>query len=167
MASAKFRRNNQDKVLFGVASGLADYFNVDPVLVRLAFVLFCLFGGFGFVTYLVLAVIMPREDTDATQQADVMRENVRDMPNEAADVASRVADAVRGTSPADEGGRESQTGPDETRRRSSFGMVLVLLGMLFLLANFGTFWWFDWGKLWPLMLVGIGVAIITGRFRRA
>jgi phage shock protein PspC (stress-responsive transcriptional regulator) len=48
-------------MLFGVAGGLADYLNVDPVLVRLFFVLFALSTGWGFIVYILLAVLM-KED---------------------------------------------------------------------------------------------------------
>jgi phage shock protein PspC (stress-responsive transcriptional regulator) len=59
MSDKKLVRSMDDRMLFGVASGLAHYLNVDPVLVRLFFVLLTLSNGFGLVIYLVLAVLMP------------------------------------------------------------------------------------------------------------
>ena len=47
-------------MLCGVCSGLADYFNIDPTLVRLAWVVFCALGGSGILAYIVAAVIIPR-----------------------------------------------------------------------------------------------------------
>ena len=62
METKKLVRYSDDKMLFGVASGLAGYLNVDPVIVRLAFVLLTLFGhGVGLVIYFVMALIMPEE----------------------------------------------------------------------------------------------------------
>lgn len=55
------RRTTQDRVLFGVAAGIARHFGVDPVLVRVAFVLLTLFGGSGVVLYLVGVVAIPQE----------------------------------------------------------------------------------------------------------
>jgi len=54
----KLYRSRTDKMLFGVCGGLADYFNVDPTLVRLVMVLFWMTGG-GFLAYLLAAIIMP------------------------------------------------------------------------------------------------------------
>ena len=48
-------------MLFGVCGGLAVYLNIDPVLVRLFFVLLALSTGWGFIVYILLAVLM-KED---------------------------------------------------------------------------------------------------------
>lgn len=50
-----------EKKLFGVCSGLADYFGLDPTLIRAAFVFFFLLFGTGLVFYLVMAIIMPEK----------------------------------------------------------------------------------------------------------
>ena len=46
-------------MIAGVCGGVAEYFNVDPTLVRLLFVLFALAGGPGLLVYIVLALVMP------------------------------------------------------------------------------------------------------------
>jgi phage shock protein PspC (stress-responsive transcriptional regulator) len=61
MSDKSLIRSQEDRMLFGVAGGLADYLNVDPVLVRLFFVLFALSTGWGFIVYILLAVLM-KED---------------------------------------------------------------------------------------------------------
>ena len=48
-----------DKKLFGVCSGLANYFDVDPTIVRVLFIVGFLTFGTGLLLYLVLAVVMP------------------------------------------------------------------------------------------------------------
>lgn len=45
----------------GVCGGLAEYFNIDPTLVRLAFVALALLGGNGVLIYLVLLILVPNE----------------------------------------------------------------------------------------------------------
>ena len=58
MAKRLVRSTN--KKLFGVAGGLAEHFNIDPTLVRVGFVVACIFCFFlGLVAYLALAIIMP------------------------------------------------------------------------------------------------------------
>lgn len=59
--SKKLMRKRSDQMVFGVASGIADYLNIDPVIVRLLFVLMALTGGHGILVYLVLTIIMPEE----------------------------------------------------------------------------------------------------------
>ena len=52
---------SQDKMLFGVCGGLAQYLNIDPVIVRFAFVLLTILslGWFGVLGYVILAFVMP------------------------------------------------------------------------------------------------------------
>ena len=59
--SDKQLMRSEDRMIAGVAGGLADYFNTDPTLIRILFVLLTLlgFGGLGILTYIVLWIIMP------------------------------------------------------------------------------------------------------------
>ena len=54
-------KSNTDKKLDGVCAGFANYFNIDPTLIRLAWVIFTLAGGCGLIAYIIAAIIMPRE----------------------------------------------------------------------------------------------------------
>ena len=54
-------RSRDDRMISGVCGGIAKYFNVDPTLIRLLFVVFALAGGPGVVAYIVLAIIVPEE----------------------------------------------------------------------------------------------------------
>lgn len=55
----RLTRNPNDKIIAGVASGLADYFNIDPTIVRLLFVLLLLPGGISPLIYVVFWIVMP------------------------------------------------------------------------------------------------------------
>lgn len=57
----KLRRSSSNKVIAGVCGGLGEYFNIDPVMVRIALVLFTLFGGAGVLVYLVCWLCMPQD----------------------------------------------------------------------------------------------------------
>ena len=61
--SKRLHRSRRDKMLAGVAGGLAEQFGVDPTLVRLIFVVLGLLGGHGLLIYLILAVVMPVDDS--------------------------------------------------------------------------------------------------------
>ncbi len=58
----KLTRSTDDKKVAGVAAGIAAYFGIDAMLVRVLFVLFALFSGFGLFVYLVLWIFMPEAD---------------------------------------------------------------------------------------------------------
>jgi phage shock protein C len=59
--SKKLVRSRDNRMIAGVCGGLAEYFQIDPVLVRLAFVLLTIYGGAGPLVYLLLAILMPLE----------------------------------------------------------------------------------------------------------
>lgn len=54
-------KKSLNKKLCGVCSGIAEYFNIDPTIVRIITVLFTLFGGCGLLLYIIGALIMPNE----------------------------------------------------------------------------------------------------------
>ena len=54
-------KDSRDKKLCGVCSGIAKYFSIDPTLIRLAWVLFCVLGGSGVLAYIICAIVMPDE----------------------------------------------------------------------------------------------------------
>lgn len=53
-------RSGRDRILGGVCGGLGDYFNVDPVIIRLLWVLFSFIYGVGLLAYLIAWIIIPR-----------------------------------------------------------------------------------------------------------
>ena len=66
MNGKKLYRNTENKMLAGVCFGIADYFDIDPTLVRLGWVLFSLLGGSGLLAYIIAAIIIP--DAPKTNQ---------------------------------------------------------------------------------------------------
>lgn len=59
----KLHKVEQEKMLCGVCTGIAAYFDIDPTLVRLGWVLFGLLGGSGLLAYIICAIVIP-EDPD-------------------------------------------------------------------------------------------------------
>lgn len=57
--SKKLYRVEEGRMICGVCAGVGEYFNVDPTLVRLGFVLFSALGGSGLLVYIVAAFLMP------------------------------------------------------------------------------------------------------------
>ena len=54
-------KDKQNEKICGVCAGIAKYFSIDPTLVRLALVVFCLLGGSGILAYIICAIIIPDE----------------------------------------------------------------------------------------------------------
>lgn len=57
----RLTRVENGKMLDGVCAGIGKYFNIDPTLIRLGFVILTCFGGTGILVYLASAVIIPKE----------------------------------------------------------------------------------------------------------
>ena len=56
----KLYKSNQNKMIDGVCGGIAEYFGIDPTVVRLLWALFSLMGGSGILAYIIAAIIIPR-----------------------------------------------------------------------------------------------------------
>ncbi|HSC27775.1 MAG TPA: PspC domain-containing protein, partial [Vicinamibacterales bacterium] len=67
------RRRTSNRVIGGVAGGLGDYFNVDPLLIRIAFVGLMIFGGAGAVLYLIAWLMVPAQGHDASIVESLLR----------------------------------------------------------------------------------------------
>ena len=52
-------KSNTNRMVDGVCAGIAEFFNLDPTIIRLAWVIFCAAGGSGFIAYIIAAIIIP------------------------------------------------------------------------------------------------------------
>ncbi len=138
-------RSESDRMIAGVAGGLAEYFAIDSTLVRLLFVLLVVFGGSGILLYIILWIVMPTKSSAHTAGSEeVVKQNAKELEQRATAFA-----------------KEAEQMADKTEARTWFGIILLVLGAWFLLANFGILEAIMVGKLWPLILVIIGVAILV------
>jgi phage shock protein PspC (stress-responsive transcriptional regulator) len=148
----KLYRSRSDTILGGVASGLATYLNADPALVRIAWaVLIPLTGGIAFLAYIVGWVVIPEEPAITSVGGEVT----------GGDATASVDSAPGGSAP----------GAGAPARRGSsvdagvwIGLALVGLGVWFLFGQFLPD--INWGLIWPLAIVVIGVVIVVGATRR-
>ncbi len=54
-------RSRKDKILGGVCGGIAEYFNIDPVIIRLLWILLIFVGGSGILAYIIAWIIIPKQ----------------------------------------------------------------------------------------------------------
>lgn len=61
MMKKRLYKSATDKKLCGVCAGIAEYFDLDSTLIRLAWVVFTLLGGSGLIAYIIAAIVMPQK----------------------------------------------------------------------------------------------------------
>lgn len=76
----KLVRKTDDKMIAGVASGIADYFGIDITLVRVLIVVTAIMGGFGLILYIVMWILVPEEGSTSALIDDVV-DNVTKPPS--------------------------------------------------------------------------------------
>ena len=153
--TSRLRKSVREKMLFGVSGGLAEYFDLDPAIVRMVFVCATLFGGLGILFYVVLAVIMPAEGTGAVPgpsapNLENMYETLEQMAEDTEQAGVNVAGHLRGLNSEQRG-----------RRRKGLAIVFIAFGAYLLLQSLNLVWWISWSFFWALFLIAIGVFLIT------
>jgi phage shock protein PspC (stress-responsive transcriptional regulator) len=143
----KLCRSDKDKILGGVAGGLGAYFEVDPAIIRLIFVLLTIFGGSGVPIYLVLWLILPKCKNSVGKEET--GENIRENMDEMKDRVREFAQEIKVNRPK-----------NQEDSRFWWGVIILVLGFLLLFSNFGLFEFADFGRLWPVVLILIGLAVI-------
>ena len=73
MEPKRLYKSRTNKIIAGVCGGLAEYFDVDPVIMRVLFVLLAFFGGSGFILYVACWIIMPKSLSGGEDQGDVAK----------------------------------------------------------------------------------------------
>lgn len=64
MNGKKLYKSRDNRMISGVCAGIAEYFNMDPTITRLAWVLFSLLGGSGVLGYIIAAIVIPEYPVD-------------------------------------------------------------------------------------------------------
>jgi phage shock protein C len=98
---SRLMRSRTEVIIAGVCGGLAEYFGLDPVIVRLIFVLVTLTTGIGFIVYPVLWLVMPKAGANVpstplfTQDADAWRQRMNEFGQEVAQAGQQISQEVR------------------------------------------------------------------------
>lgn len=136
-------RSTQNRVLAGVCGGLGEYFNVDPTLIRVAFIIMCFGGGAGVLAYVVLWLVIPERG----QEGKPLDERAQAAAEEMKTKAEGVVQDVRKQ--------------DRTSGRMIFGVILIALGVMALGNSIIPWHWMRWDIFWALIIVAIGASIIV------
>jgi phage shock protein C len=173
-------RRGSDRIVGGVCSGLAVYFGVDPLLVRVVFVILALVPpGIGILLYLVLWFLMEPPQGPTTSATRSVGERLRAMGDDIRqDFRSGFSRSdSSGTPPptsGDPAGGPPPTGPPHHHGRwgSPYGnrppglwagLILIVLGAYFLLTNLGVLTNVRWDLFWPAVLIALGLLLLLRR----
>lgn len=144
-------RSAKSKVFGGVAGGIAEYFDIDPIIIRLLFVIIAFAGGGGAIVYLILWIALPLEPI-TPYSMNMGAGDPFGAPN--------AGEPVQGENPAgNAAGPFNVPVKSENRNGLIGGIVLISLGMIFLANRFIPN--IHFGDLWPLVLVVIGGVLIA------
>ncbi len=185
-------RSQSDRMLAGVAGGLAEMWDADPSLIRIVWALLVILtGGLALVVYIVMAIVVPEEDevwpaTPAAPAAAGPADTVA--AAEGTPVVTDPATASALVTPAPEPGAMWASPPVHAHRAARIearaarraaraeggglgvsgtvigGLVLVALGVFFLAREWLPQIDFDW--FWPSMLIVLGVVLLVAALGR-
>ena len=153
-------RSATQRMLAGICGGLGEYFEIDPTIVRIVYVLVTIATGLllGLVLYLAFWLIIPTEAAAGRDVRETLRDSMDEMAQSARVIGSEVQATLRRTPRGSEEGAHHHLEP-----AAVVGLVLVVLGAIFLLANLDLWGWLHWIRFWPIILVIIGLLLLLKR----
>jgi phage shock protein PspC (stress-responsive transcriptional regulator) len=186
-------RSRTDRQLAGIAGGIARYLDVDPTVVRIAWILSVFFGGFGILLYIIMAFIVPLEPTAAPPPGWTPGGPAWGAPPAGGTTGEPAADATGDGEPGSAPTSTSAAWADPSAAAPNWatnpswdahgaawqpaaergpGRGPLVLGVLLVafggIALAGTLvpGWIAWPALGPAFLVALGVALLVGAIRR-
>jgi len=150
-------RSRDDRMLFGVAGGMAEWMDLDPAIVRLVWALLILAGGVGLLLYIVAAIVIPEAPYGMATAAP-------------GDPGATGATAPGTAGAADQSRWEARQARRAARRQNGnpgiiFGLILVVLGSWFLLDRYVPALDLSW--FMPGALIVIGLVLVVGAMGRS
>ncbi len=152
--------DEQHKAIGGVCAGLAEYFNVDVSIIRLVFVLALVLKGVGVVPYIILWIVLPKKPFG---YRDPFKPGVNPMPGYDNRYHQPYGDIKVDYTvpPVNQPGQPFMyPTPKRSNAGAIFGVVLIALGSIFLIDNLNWFPDIDFERVWPVILVLLGITII-------
>jgi len=147
----KLYRSRRARIIGGVAGGLAQYFNIDPVLIRILFVVLTIIPhGMGVVIYIILWIAVPEEPF--AQAYGINPEGTENPQNPETKFENLNIDGVQIEF------KKSGNG------RIIAGSILILIGVIFLFDRFVPS--FDFGDVFPFIFVIAGIALILNSVKK-
>lgn len=137
----KLYKSANNRVLCGVCGGIGEYFDLDPVIVRLLVVVFTLMGGAGLIGYIIAAIIVPEKKKNKDVEPNYTYDDQSTYSEEYEPVEKRNTSNGRGI--------------------LTFGIILIFLGAFVLLKGFIP--WIPREIALAALLIGLGIYFVIKR----
>lgn len=167
-------RSRNDRMLAGVAGGLADMWDADPSLVRIIWALLVVFtGGIALVVYIVMAIVVPDEPHGRAPypgNAGAPADPGTASPSGSGWVAPGSAAFADPGATVEQREARQRARAERRAQRGGLpggliaGLVLIAIGLFFLARQFLPR--LDFDLFWPVILIGIGVLVLVSSLRR-
>ncbi len=159
METKRLYRSVTDRKFAGVAGGLAEYFVMDPLLIRLLFVILTFAGGGGVLAYIVLWIVIP-ENPVRVVPASGPAQAYQAPPDPVSQDNAGQGGWSQAPPPGNDPTRPNPAPPARERSKGSLvgGLVLITLGGLFLADELIPH--VNFGDLWPILLIVIGAGLL-------
>jgi phage shock protein C len=156
-------RCRHDRKLAGVASGLAEFFDLDVSLVRILWILSIFIGGMGILLYIVMAIIVPLEPEYYPQPGTVSSPETGEGATEGAQTA---ADGIHSGGHTATVPHQHHSGGGSGIGVTFFGALLIIFGALALIDGYLPDWADSGRFLWPAFILAVGALLVFTGIRR-
>lgn len=163
-------RSRTDNVIAGVSGGLGKYFAIDPVVVRVLFLVLTLFAAGGLIAYIILWIVVPLEPYGVYYSS---RRYGHSVPPGSGGMGTEFSNSEKANTNTEfentilNPDEEMHKRQNEHKQRNEgsliAGIILITLGGLFLAGQFIPR--INFGDLWPVLLIVVGILIIFSRSR--
>lgn len=153
-----------DRIIGGVCSGIAAGLHVDPLWVRLAFVVLAFAQGIGLLVYILLWLVMPETPQGQAHHSGFvsMTADLRRMWAELRGQPVAAPSATSGAAPTDTSAPPAAPASPAPNQSVLLGVILLVIGLVLLGNNTG---FVNWSVLWPIILIAIGVFVLLRNSR--
>jgi len=139
----KLYRSGENKVFAGVCSGLGEYFQMDPLIFRIIFVVLALSNGAGILAYLVLVFIVPERTNGIIKKMN--EKGFEEMVESSAKVIEKEANNISG----------------KIQNRNLIGFFIIAVGIILLINQFYPMNFINGRIIGPAALVLLGALILV------
>lgn len=142
----KLYRTTENRMIAGVCGGLGEYFDIDPVLFRIVFLLLALMGGSGVFFYIFCIIVIPKQGRIKEHQerfkgfVDELQERAREF-------------TAKKKSPC-------------CLKRNIAGVLIILLGFILLLRKISPVPFLRWDLFWSIAIIVVGIYIIFKKSKK-
>lgn len=133
----KLYRSEKEKIIAGVAGGLGEYFDIDPVIVRIVFILLTLLHGAGIIIYIALALVVPRQGAE---------EKLKEVAEGVEKGTEKLISKMR---------KQKWMKPSR-----AIGIIALAAGVIVILTRYFPSSWFRWDVFWAVVLIVMGVYLL-------